>query len=266
VGIRAENIHKWIDGFSDQDNALVFADVAAGRLTEVRRRFLMLADEVCGKLSKAGYPYCPGGIMAANPKWCLSMSEPKNCFSKWVLHATPESILEVNVFFDVRGAYGDEALMAELQGYLGQLTRQTPEFFMHYAKTCLNSKVPRLRWHKDSGSVNLKACIKPIEIFARIYAQKNGMGSAGTLDRLKALHEAGVLQEETLREMTYVFDYLWQLRFFNQISASAELSTETDALDLGRLTELERANLQSVLSRIPIFQSKLSYDFLGMQI
>jgi PAS domain S-box-containing protein len=252
--------------FSDQDNALVFADVAADRLAEVRRRFLGLADDVCGKLSKAGYPYCSGGIMAANPKWCLSLSEWKKCFAKWVLDATPESILEVNVFFDVRCAYGDEGLVAELRDHVRALTRQNPEFFMHYAKNCLGYKVPRLRWHKDSGTINLKECLKPIETFARLYALKNGVESLGTLDRLGALREAGVLQEETFREMGYVFDYLWQMRFFNQISASAELSTETDGLDIGRLTELERTNLQSVLARIPIFQSKLSYDFLGMQV
>lgn len=252
--------------FSDQDNALVFSDVAADRLTDVRRRFLGLADDVCGKLSKAGYPYCSGGIMAANPKWCLSLSEWKKCFSKWVLDATPESILEVNVFFDVRCAYGDEGIVAELRDHVRALARQTPEFFMHYAKNCLGYNVPRLRRHKDTGTINLKECIKPIETFARIYALKNGVEPPGTLDRLGALREAGVLQEETFREMVYVFDYLWQMRFFNQISARAELSTETDGLDIGRLTEVERANLQSVLSRIPIFQSKLSYDFLGMQV
>ena len=30
------------------------------------------------------------------------------------------------------------------------------------------------------------------------------------------------------------------------------------------LTEVERDNLQSVLSRIPGFQTQLSYDFLGV--
>ncbi len=259
--------------FSDQDNALIFADVPPDRLAETRRRFLALADDVCGKLKQAGYPYCSGGIMAANPKWCLSLSEWKNRFSTWIAEATPETILEVNVFFDLRCAYGEEALMRELREHVWTLTEQHPEFYIHYAKNCLGYKAPlgllgRIRTEKRGAekTINLKESLKPIETFARIYALKNAVPSADTLGRIKQLSEAGVLKEETCREMVYVFDYLWQLRFFNQIAAHAALSTHTDELDVSGLSDIERENLQSILSRIPIFQSKLSYDFLGTQL
>jgi len=256
--------------FSDQDNALIFADVAAGRLVGQRRALLALADDVCAKLRQAGYPYCPGGIMAANPRWCLSISEWKDRFSKWMLEATPESILEVNVFFDIRCIHGDSGLVRELREHIQSLTRQNPQFFIHYARNCLGYKVPlgllgriRAEKHGNEKTIKLKECIKPIETFARIYALKHGIEDPGTLDRLRQLRDREVLQEETFREMAYVFNYLWQLRFFNQISAHAELSTDTDELDIEKLTNIERDNLQSVLARIPIFQTKLSYDFLG---
>ncbi|MCK4563951.1 MAG: cache domain-containing protein, partial [Verrucomicrobia bacterium] len=257
--------------FSDQDNALIFADVAADRLVEQRRAFLLLADDVCGKLKQAGYPYCPGGIMAANPKWCLSISEWKNKFSKWMLEATPESILEVNVFFDLRCVHGDGELVRELRDHVQSLSRQNPEFFIHYAKNCLGYKAPlgllgRIRTEKrgNEKTIKVKECIKPIETFARIYALKHGIQDPGTLARLRCLREQEVLQDETLREMVYVFDYLWQLRFFNQISAQVALSADTDELDIEKLTDIERDNLQTVLSRIPVFQTRLSYDFLGV--
>ena len=259
--------------FSDQDNALVFADVPADQLTETRRRCLALADEVCGKLNQAGYPYCPGGIMAANPKWCLSVSEWKHHFSDWILESTPASILEVNVFFDIRCAYGDPRLVDELRGYVQEFTTRNPEFFIHYAKNCLGYKAPlgllgRIRTEKrgDEKNINVKECIKPIETFVRIYALKHHVAAPGTVARLKLLYEGGVLKEDTFREMLFVFDYLWQLRFFNQISATAELRGDADELDILALTDVERDNLQSVLSRIPTFQTKLSYDFLGMQV
>jgi len=259
--------------FSDQDNALVFADVPDGQLSSVRRTFLALADDVCGKLKQAGYPYCPGGIMAANPKWCLSLSEWKNHFSKWIVESTPETILEVNVFFDIRCAYGDESLVDDLREHIQRCTEKNPEFYLHYARNCLGYKAPlgllgRIRTEKkgDQKTINVKECIKPIETFVRIYALKHNVGVPGTLERLKALCDTGVLQEGTYREVIYVFDYLWQLRFFNQIEAGVSLSTSTDELDIEKLTDIERDHLQSLLSRIPIFQSKLSYDFLGMQI
>ena len=259
--------------FSDQDNALIFAEVSLGQLSEIRRQFLVLADDVCGKLKQAGYPYCPGGIMAANPKWCLSISEWKACFSKWILEATPETILEVNVFFDIRCAYGEETLADELRRHVQECTAQNPGFYLHYARNCLAYKAPlgllgRIRTEKKGSekTINVKECIKPLETFARIYALKHGVPLAGTLDRLKALRSADVLQEETYRELVYVFDYLWQLRFFNQIAATADLRTNSDELDIAALTEVERDNLQSVLSRIPVFQTKLSYDFFGRQV
>ncbi len=256
--------------FSDQDNALIFADVDADRLVEQRRALLVLADDVCGKLKQAGYPYCPGGIMAANPKWCLSLSEWKSKFSKWMLEATPESILEVNVFFDIRCVHGDGELVRELREHVRLLTRQNPEFFIYYAKNCLGYKAPlgllgriRTEKHGNEKTIKLKECIKPIETLARIYALKHGIEAPGTLARFRQLREQEVLQEGSLREMVYVFDYLWQLRFFNQIAATAELRVDTDELDIEKLTDIERDNLQSVLARIPVFQTKLSYDFLG---
>jgi PAS domain S-box-containing protein len=259
--------------FSDQDNALVFADVPKERLAETRRWFLALADDVCGWLKQAGYPYCPGGIMAANPKWCLSLAEWKKNFERWILEATPQSILEVNVFFDIRCAYGGHALVNELFEHVRKLSEQNPGFYIHFAKNCLGYKAPlglfgRIRTERkgEERTINLKECIKPIETFARIYALRHGIEIPGTLERLSLLFDTGVLQEESRREMTYVFDYLWRLRFFNQITAGADLRVNTDDFDIEKLTDLERENLQSVVARIPVFQSRLSYDFLGMQV
>ncbi len=166
-------------------------------------------------------------------------------------------------FFDLRCAQGDGSLADELREHVHALTQQTPGFFLHYAKNCLGYKAPRLRRH-GTGTINVKECIKPLETFARIYALKHALPMPGTLERLEQLHKIEVLPEEAFREIAYVFDYLWQLRFFNQIAASVELSTNTDELDLTTLTDIERENLQIVLSRIPAFQTRLSYDFLGV--
>ncbi|MDF7826258.1 DUF294 nucleotidyltransferase-like domain-containing protein [Pontiellaceae bacterium B12227] len=260
--------------FSDQDNALIFADVPKERLTEIRREFLVLADEVCGKLRQAGYPYCPGGIMAANPKWCLSVSEWKKKFNQWILKATSETILEVNVFFDIRNAFGSDEQVDELRAHVRACTEANPEFFIFYAKNCLGYKAPlgllgRIRTERKGTekTINLKECLKPLETFGRIYALKHGLPTPGTLNRISELQHTGILKDETYRELVYVFDYLWQLRFFNQISANAALSSNSDDLDVSTLTDLERDNLQSVLARIPVFQSRLGYDFLGsMQV
>ena len=85
--------------FSDQDNALIFEDSDDNERS--KKYFLRFADKVCSNLNKAGYEFCPGGIMAVNPKWCLPLSEWKKNFTNWIENATPQSILEINVFFDI---------------------------------------------------------------------------------------------------------------------------------------------------------------------
>jgi CBS domain-containing protein len=257
--------------FADQDSALVFADVPRERLNEVRRWFLRLADEVCGRLNQAGYPYCGGGIMAANPKWCLSMSEWRAHFRSWILEASPDSILEMNVFLDLRCGYGEKALVDALNEEVLTLTRQNPEFFIHYARNCLLYRAPlglfgKLRTERQGNrrTINVKESLRPIEMFARIYALKYGIKEPGTLARLEALGRMEVLPKESVRELVYVLDYLWQLRFYNQIRANLELGSSAEDLDIEPFTEVERENLKTVLSRIALFQSRLSYEFLGV--
>lgn len=259
--------------FSDQDNALLFADVPKEELAATRHRFLELADSVCTRLKQAGYPYCPGGIMAVNPNWCLSLSEWKQRFAEWITQASPEALLKVNVFFDIRCACGDHALLDELREHIQQLTAQHPEFLQHFARNCLGYKAPlglfgRLVTGKHSSrkTIHLKECLKPLETFARLYAIKHGLSQPGTIDRVAALFDAGVLQDETRREFIFVFNYLWQLRFFNQISETAALNAQADELDITTLTDVERDSLHTVLSRIPLLQTKLSYDFFGRQL
>jgi len=256
--------------FSDQDNALVYSDVPPENQKKVQKYFLNLSDAVCTRLAQAGYPFCPGGIMASNPLYCLSLSEWRRNFERWFKTAVPESILEVNVFFDLHCAYGEPVLVEELKRTIHYLGEEYPAFFMHFARNALLYKPPLNRLGKIKSdrrdglrTIDIKECIKPLEIMARVYALQKKIDEASTSLRLQRLFEAGHMQEETFSNMRYVFDALWQLRFYNQIVAHADLKSVNDDLDLNRLIDIERMNLRNVLSQIPVFQSKLSFDFLG---
>jgi signal-transduction protein with cAMP-binding, CBS, and nucleotidyltransferase domain len=257
--------------FSDQDSALIFDDVSETELVQVRRSMLRFGDELCGRLKQAGWAYCPGGIMAANPKWCLSLSEWKQNFNRWIIHATPQSILEVNVFLDIRCAYGDKGLVEKLKEHVHSLARKNPEFLSHYARNCLLYKAPLTLFgqlkttHSDGHkTIDIKGSLKPVEIFARIYALKYGLPDVGTIERVQQLQNQGVLQEQSAREICYILEYLWHLRFHNQLITEDGLPSVNDEVDIVRLTEIERQTLKSALSQIATIQSKLSYDFFGV--
>ncbi|MCM2678656.1 DUF294 nucleotidyltransferase-like domain-containing protein [Echinimonas agarilytica] len=255
--------------FSDQDNGIVFEmPNDADSLKQVRRYFLHLAERVCGLLNQAGYSYCEGLIMATNHQWCLTVDEWKANFSDWIENATPNSILELNVFFDIRATYGKKALVTQLQQHIVEKNRQHEEFLSNYAKNCLSYKVPlsasnQIKTENLDGvaSVNLKACLRPMEIFCRIYALKHDIREANTMTRLKQLAAKQEIDPNTFREMVYIFDHIWNLRFMNQIVEYTDLRKVNDILAINDLTELEQQNLRNVLIRISLFHEKIRQDF-----
>jgi len=259
--------------FSDQDNGLIFVDNPGSNYEEVNTYFAKLSEKVCAKLDQAGFPYCPGGIMASNSKWRLSVSEWEKCFANWILNTTQESIMEVSVFLDIHCVYGNKDIVEQMRKKVIELIHQNPQFLIHLAKSSLLYNAPlnlfgKIKSEKHDGIkiFNIKDSIRPIETFAKIYALKNKIPECNTLDRLEKIHEMKILQHETYNEMVYAFNYFWDLRFYNQLIRHFDLKQVEDNLDLEKLTNIERNNLKNVLSRISIFQTKLSYDFLGVAL
>jgi CBS domain-containing protein len=252
--------------FSDQDSAIIFSDVEKSQLHDFRRYFLTLANQVCKKLDQAGYPYCSGDFMAVNPKWCLTFSEWKHNFKSWITNATPESILDINVFFDIHNAYGDQELFDQLNSFIREQTKKNPLFFQHYARNCLLYRPPLNLFGKiqtTDNLVSLKKCLQPIELFARLYALKYDVRATNTIERLNALAKENIITEDSCREIIYIFDYIWHLRFKNQVHQYGDLRKVNNKLNLDHLIEIERDNLKNILHKIRSFQTMLSYDFFG---
>ncbi len=257
--------------FSDQDNALIFDNQPPEQLESIRLHFLKLADRVCTLLDRAGYPFCPGGIMAVNPTWCLTLDEWKKRFTDRIESALKESILDIHTIFDIRCLYGSETLAEALKQHMISATNNHPEFLLHFARNCLSYQPPlnvfgRIRTEEQNGirAINIKDCIIPIVNFARIYALKNGITAPATVQRLEQLKQRNLIQGDTCRDMLATFEQLWRLRFYNQIICHEDLRRVNDELDIDKLADSERQALREALARISIFQTRLSYDFLGI--
>jgi len=63
---------------TDQDNAIVFENVAPELRDQVQSYFLQLGTKVCSWLNQAGYTYCDGNNMAQNPEWCQPYQYGRN--------------------------------------------------------------------------------------------------------------------------------------------------------------------------------------------
>ena len=104
----------------------------------------------------------------------------------------------------------------------------------------------------------------PIVDFARIYALNHGVRATNTLERLRGLHERGVLTLLNYQEMVQAYHYLMQIRLQVQAAATAAGSTKPDNYVTPKnLTSIEQKLLKEIFSQIKNFQAKLSYDFTG---
>ena len=255
--------------FSDQDNAIIFEDTAQTASDTIRAYFLKLGDKVCSKLNASGYHFCPAGIMALHPKWSLSKKEWQKKLKNIMTTSTADGFLEFNVFFDLKCTYGDVDLASSIHSQIQRLRQQHPLFISYYAKNALTQKTPvnvfgrlKTEWQDGAKTLNLKEALRPIEIFSRIYALKHGIHAANTIKRLTEIRAKEEISEAFYKETVYIFNYLWRLRFFNQIFKHSGLDKVNDDLDLEELNNLEAEHLKEVVSRISMLKRKISLDFI----
>jgi DNA polymerase-3 subunit epsilon/CBS domain-containing protein len=96
----------------DQDNAIVFAEGEPGG--DVDRWFERLGIHVADILDEVGVPYCKGGVMAKNPQWRGSLATWHARVAGWIERSQPDDLLAVDIFFDLLGVHGDNALAETL--------------------------------------------------------------------------------------------------------------------------------------------------------
>ncbi|MEW6501982.1 MAG: DUF294 nucleotidyltransferase-like domain-containing protein, partial [Thermodesulfobacteriota bacterium] len=85
---------------TDQDNALIYAQPAnAEQAAAAESYFTTLAEKAIDHLVRCGYPPCPGGIMASNPKWRQPLASWRQCFDHWLRTPEPLEVMHSAIFF-----------------------------------------------------------------------------------------------------------------------------------------------------------------------
>ncbi len=258
---------------TDQDNAIIFDDVAPEAMEATTSYFLKLAERICTWLNSAGYDYCKGEVMAMNPKWCQPLSAWKKRFTAWVRTAEAEDLLNASIFFDFRGAYGDMEMIDALRKHLAATTAGWSGFFRHLTENALYFKPPLGFFrnfvveskgeHRDA--LDIKGAMVPIIDFARIYALQQGLEETNTLERLHRLYLMNVLKWEEYHELEQAYGFLMQQRFVRQIKAIIIEQTAPDNyINPKKLSRIEQTLLKEIFKRIEKYQVKLSFDFIGI--
>lgn len=255
---------------TDQDNAIVFDDVEADKLTLAYTYFNKLGTLVSNNLDFVGYRFCKGEIMASNPKWTQPWSVWREYFTDWINTSEPQSILDASIFFDFRCVYGEEKMMINLRSHVNQTLKDKSVFYYHLAQSITKYKPPiSLFGHiigdstKDEVNLDIKKVILPIIGFIRLYALHYQVNETNTLSRVRQLYLKKVVEKSMYDELVLSYNYLMQIRFRFQTTGIIQNKPPDNLVDIKKLTHIEVATIKKILSEITNLQTKLNFDFKG---
>ena len=251
---------------TDQDNALVFA-AADDAQREALRAFALRVNHL---LDACGFPLCKGGIMASNPKWCLSLAEWQQQFTQWIDHGSPDALLHASIFFDFRPLTGDAALALDLRAWLNRAAQKNPRFLHQMAGNALRNRPPLGvvrdfvlsddNAHPNTIDLKLNGAT-PFVDAARIFALAAGSPQTNTAKRLREAAHALHIPDSELADWNRAFHFLQLLRLRHQHGQQRAGIPPDNHLNPDTLNPLDRRILKEALRQARKVQARLAMDY-----
>ncbi len=252
---------------TDQDNALVFEDPTVEKYQETKDYYLDFSKKVTSALAACGFEYCPAEMMASNPQWCMSLSEWKAQFSRWMLEPDPKSVMLCTVFFDYRPVYGLGTLAEALTAHIFSVIDEEKIFLAFLAKNALENPPPltffrdimveRSGEHKHEFDIKGRAMM-PLTDAARVLTLQNKMaGFNNTFRRFEELAQREPQNRELYEQAADSYEILMRFRTLQGLKQG----------DSGRyfnpaeLSKMERILLRNSFRPIQDLQSLLKTRF-----
>ncbi len=253
---------------SDQDNGIIFAADGQAEANALRPRFIAFGQAVNAALDACGFPLCKGGIMAGNPRWCLSETEWRDCFLGWITHGDPAALLNACIFFDFRPLYGEARLSEVLREWLNEHTVGASLFLRLMAINALSCRPPLGlirdftfdRKSEFPGTLDLKLHgVRPYVDAARLFALEQGLSATNTAQRLRdaAHHES--FGGEDIAAAVDGFHVIQLVRLRNQQGEARYGSP--NRIDPSELNDLKRQILKHAFKQAQHLQDRLRAEF-----
>ncbi len=253
---------------TDQDNGIIFSAHNAAEAASIKARLLPFAAAANALLDRCGFPLCKGGIMAGNPRWCMSETAWRAQFQDWVHNTDPDAQLHSAIFFDFRALAGDDAPAVRLQAFLHELTTHNARFLRQLAQFALETKPPLgllsdfvTETDVDGGEfIDLKKSGARLFVdVARVFALSCGFGQANTAQRLRHAGAAMKIPSSEIAAAVDAFYFVQQLRLRTQLTTAAR--EHANRIGPGALHEIDRRILKEALRQARKLQSRLALDF-----
>jgi CBS domain-containing protein len=232
--------------------------------------FENLANFVCDGLADCGFIYCPGDIMATNPKWRQPMHIWQKYFSGWVETPDPKALLNSSVFFDLDTIFGDKTLLEKVRANLLSKTKNNSLFIAHLSKNALGLRPP-LGFFRDfvlkqngkhKATLDLKHNgIAPIVDLARIYALSQGISAVNTIERIQQAAGTSAITKASAENLIDAYEFLGILRVKHQAKKLVKGLEPDNYLSPKELSKLEREHLKDAFKVIKTLQDSRQANF-----
>ena len=252
---------------SDQDNALLISDEAK---PEDDAYFAALARFVNDGLNACGFVYCPGEVMAGNPKWRQTLRIWNKYFSNWILKPEPMALMLSNVFFDMRSLRDPNGLCEELHERIIEKSRANRIFIAYMAANALKNRPPLGFFrnivliqggdHDHTFDIKHRALI-PIIDLARVYALSAGIAENNTNERLQVAAERGALSRDGAANLIDALELIATLRMRHQADQLRNGQPPDNFLAPDALSPLERGHLKESFVLINTMQEALGQRY-----
>lgn len=252
-------------GVSDQDNCLI---LDAAVRPEDMEYFQALAKFVSDGLDVCGYYYCPGEMMATNPRWCQPLPVWRDYFAGWIRKPDPMAQMLASVMFDLRPIGGETGLYGQLIAETLEQASANSIFIAHMIANSVKHLPPlslfrsfatiRSGEHKDSVDLKLNGVV-PVVDLARIYAIQSKLQVVNTRGRLLAAAETEVLSPSGARDLLDAYDLIATTRLRHQVGCIQAGGKPDNFMMPGTLSDLERSHLRNAFVVVKTMQSALAH-------
>ncbi|MGB4335668.1 MAG: DUF294 nucleotidyltransferase-like domain-containing protein [Chromatiaceae bacterium] len=252
---------------SDQDNALLIADHMK---PDDDAYFAALARIVNDGLNACGYVYCPGNVMASNPKWRQPLRMWRKYFNSWIERPEPLALMHSSIFFDLRAIHDPEGMVGELREHVLDLSRANRIFIGYMVANALKHRPP-LGFFRNfvlvsGGNHDKTLDLKhrgtvPIIDMARVYALTTGQPAVNTTERLEQAAKSQAVSQDGAANLIDALELIGALRLRHQAEQLRQGQKADNFLAPDSLSGLERGHLKDAFSLINTMQDYLEQRY-----
>ena len=255
----------------DQDNGLILEDYPDQDHGTVDAWFRPFTEDFNQRLDQAGFPLCPGGIMARNPLWRKTTRQWRDQMGIWSNRRVGAALLFGDIVFDFRPAQGNEAEAASLRQHLAGLLAARPAWLAAMAAQNSRLQVGLTLFGgfaDDEPGPGTRTDLKlhglmPLVAASRLLALRDGVTETGTPQRIAALARGGSIAAREANDLQAAFALLLDVLLRQQLADHAAGRRPGNLVDTAAMPKEARQELREALKAARSFSRSSFAGFTG---